>query len=46
MSNFVKELWTLLSAYKFRGYTANGTEAFAVPLSWLLVLFLLCLFSL
>jgi hypothetical protein len=43
MSNFVKELWTLLSAYKFRGYTADGTEAFALPLSWLLVFLLLVL---
>jgi len=41
MSNFVKELWTLLSAYKFRGYTTDGKEAFAVPLSWLLIFFLL-----
>lgn len=46
MINFIKELWTLLSAYKFRGYTTDGKEAFAVPLSWLFVLFLLCLFSL
>jgi hypothetical protein len=43
MSNFVKELWTLLSAYKFRGYTADGKEAFALPLSWLLVFLLLVL---
>jgi hypothetical protein len=41
MTNFVKELWALLSVYKFRGYWADGTEAFAVPLSWLLVFFLL-----
>jgi len=41
MSNFVKELWTLLSAYKFRGYTVYWIESFAVPLSWLLIFFLL-----
>ena len=35
MSNFLKELWLLLGSYKFRGHYSNGTEAFAIPLSWL-----------
>jgi hypothetical protein len=43
MTDFIRELWTLLSAYKFRGYTTDGTEAFALPLSWLLVFLLLVL---
>jgi hypothetical protein len=43
--NLLKELWTLLDSYKLRGYWADGKEAFAFPLSWLLIITLLVLFS-
>ena len=46
MTDFLRELWALLSVYKLYGHWADGTEVFAVPLSWLFVLFLLCLFLL
>jgi hypothetical protein len=46
MTDFIRELWALLSVYKLYGHWADGTEVFAVPLSWLFVLFLLCLFLL
>jgi hypothetical protein len=45
MINFLSELWGLLNAYKFRGYDYDGVERFAIPLSWLFIVFLLCLFS-
>jgi hypothetical protein len=45
MVNFLKELWTLLNDYKFRGYSMDGEEMFAIPLSWLFLFFLLILAS-
>jgi hypothetical protein len=45
MVNFLKELWTLLNDYKFRGYSMDGKEMFAIPLSWLFLFFLLILAS-
>ena len=43
MTSFVSDLWKLMCAYKFRAHSVNGKEIFSVPLSWLFVLFLLCL---
>jgi hypothetical protein len=45
MFNFLGEFWALLNAYKFRGHSMDGKEVFAIPLSWLFIVFLLCLFS-
>jgi hypothetical protein len=45
MLNFLSEFWALLNAYKLRAYDYDGVERFAIPLSWLFVVFLLCLFS-
>jgi len=35
--SFLKELWSLLDAYKLRGHSMDGREMFAIPLSWLFV---------
>jgi hypothetical protein len=35
----------LLNAYKLRAYDYDGVERFAIPLSWLFIVFLLCLLS-
>jgi hypothetical protein len=43
MINFLRDFWKLLSDYKFRGHDFHGKELFAIPLSWLLVILLLCL---
>ena len=43
MINFLRDFWKLLNDYKFRGYDFNGKELFAIPLSWLFVILLLCL---
>ena len=43
--NFLKELWTLLNDYKLRGYSMDGKQMFALPLSWLLILLLLLIFA-
>ena len=45
MLEFIRELWALLSAYKLRAYDLDGNEVFAIPLSWLFIFSLLCLFS-
>ena len=45
MINFLRDFWKLLSDYKFRGYDLNGKELFAIPLSWLFVILLFCLYS-
>ena len=43
--SFLKELWTLLDAYKFRGYSMDGREMFAIPLSWLMLILIVLLFA-
>jgi hypothetical protein len=43
MINFLRDFWKLLNDYKFRAYDFHGKELFAIPLSWLLVILLLCL---
>ena len=43
MINFLRDFWKLLSDYKFRGYDLYGKELFAIPLSWLFVILLVCL---
>jgi hypothetical protein len=43
--SFLRDFWTLLSIYRFRAHDSNGKEIFSVPLSWLFIVFLLCLFS-
>ena len=45
MSNFLQELWTLLSSYRFRGHTLDGREAFSIPLSWIFIFILLFLLA-
>jgi hypothetical protein len=45
MLEFIRELWALLSAYKFRAYDLDGNEALSIPLSWLFIFLLLYLFS-
>lgn len=43
--SFLQELWALFNSYKFRGYMADGSEAFSIPLSWLLVFLFLVLLA-
>ena len=43
---FLGDFWALLSVYKLRAHDVNGKETFSIPLSWLLVLLLLCLVGL
>ena len=43
MINFLRDFWKLLNDYKFRAYDFNGKELFAIPLSCLFVILLLCL---
>ena len=45
MINFLRDFWKLLSDYKFRAYDYDGKEQFAIPLSWIFIIFLLCLLS-
>ena len=45
MINFLRDLWKLLSDYKFRAYAYDGKEQFAIPLSWIFTIVLLCLLS-
>jgi hypothetical protein len=45
MISFLSDLWALLNAYKLRAYDYDGVERFAIPLSWLFIVFFLCLFS-
>lgn len=45
MINFLRDLWTLLNDYKLRAYDYDGVERLAIPLSWIFIVFLLCLFS-
>ena len=45
MINFLRDLWTLLNDYKLRAYDYDGVERFAIPLSWIFAIVLLCLLS-
>ena len=44
--NFIRELWQLLDDYKFRAHAMDGSVIFSIPLSWLLVIFLVIALSL
>lgn len=44
--NFLKDLWTLLNDYKFRGYSMDEREMFSIPLSWLVIGFIVILLAL
>ena len=43
MINFLRDFWKLLNDYKFRAYDFYGKELFAIPLSLLFIILLLCL---
>ena len=45
MINFLRDLCTLLNDYKLRAYDYDGKEQFAIPLSWIFAIVLLCLLS-
>ena len=46
MIDLIKDLWALLGSYSFKAYDPEGQEALRIPLNWLAVFFILCLFSL
>ena len=45
MINFLRDFWKLLNDYKIRAYDHDGVERFAISLSWIFTIVLLCLLS-
>lgn len=44
--SFISDLWKMLNDYKFRAHAMDGSVMFSIPLSWLLVIFLVIALSL
>jgi hypothetical protein len=44
--DLIKDPWGLLGSYLFKAYDPEGQEALRIPLNWLSIFFVLCLFSL
>jgi len=44
--DLIKNLWALLGSCSFKAYDPEGQEALRIPLNWLALFVLFCLFSL